>query len=84
MDPRSFRIDRILDLRRSAREEAARREQAVRTVTKTTNNVVPDSRVPAAMRVAPPIAGETVCPRCGTRSSIGCRHRAPLTRNGSL
>jgi len=77
--------ERIEALRQRAREEAADRARQLATARKTTGNSIPATRPPAT-RVRPPVPGETTCPRCGARSSVGCRHNplSPITRPGSL
>lgn len=61
-------------LRQRAREEAA--HLALSTIAAQSKG---SFRKPVPIQghdreVAPVIAGETTCFRCGTRSSIGCRH----------
>lgn len=75
--------DGVAELRDSARVEAASRERALRTALKTTGNTTPDRALAPSKRVRPPVAGETVCFRCGTRASVGCRHNPlPDPRQG--
>lgn len=61
--------DRIEALRQEARAEAA--ERAARlgdAMIIGSSKYVPGGRAEAAY-------GETACPRCGTRSGLGCKHR---------
>lgn len=60
-------------LRQRAREEAAERAQRWATARKTTGNWILPSSGPVS-RTNPVHPGETACFKCGTRTSIGCRH----------
>ena len=62
--------DRSDRLRQAAHDAALDRALRFATARKTTGNVL----FPTTGKVAPRIAGETICPACGTRSSIGCKH----------
>lgn len=61
--------DRIEALRQAARAEAAEHsDRLADAMMLSCTKRVPRGRAAAAY-------GETACPRCGTRSGVGCAHR---------
>ncbi len=63
--------DRIEALRQAARAEAAEHSDRLAKAMM----IGGDTRPVPRGRAAAAAYGETACPRCGTRSGVGCKHR---------
>ena len=68
--------ERAETLRQNARADAAARMRRLGSARSTGHTVPLD--LPNIPKVPRPVAGETTCPRCGTRSSVGCKHMRRL------